>query len=131
MVGVSIAQARRAWLLYGLRNKILPRISISRPANFETLLSAEEVADLSSIFQRFANDFNIDPSTEVAQDQPFRLEFFSAFNQITRDIDAVLPSLLRDGVSTGVHASMYHQWIWLHSWCLILTIGGQLQITPT
>ena len=29
-----LADLRRAWLLYGLRNKILPRISISRPSNF-------------------------------------------------------------------------------------------------
>lgn len=77
------------------------------------MLSAEEVADLSSIFQRFAHDFNIDPSTEVAQDQPFRLEFFSAFNQITRDVDAVLPSLLRDGVSTGVQASIPPSQVWI------------------
>eukprot|EP00435_Cladocopium_sp_Y103_P008319 s502_g2.t1 len=61
---------------------------------------AGSVADLAEIFRRFARDFRMNPSTQVAPDQPFRLEFFSAFNQITKDIDATLPSLLTDGVTT-------------------------------
>ena len=122
MEGVSIAQEtghladlRRAWLLYGLRNKILTRISLTKPTNLQTLLSVDKVADLSTIFERFVQDFNIDPSTEIAQDQPFRLDSFTALNQITKDIDAKLPSLLQDGVFPGVQASIPPSQVWIRA----------------
>ena len=72
--------------------------------------------------------------------QPFRLEFFSTFNQITRDVDAVLPSLLQNGVSTGVQASIPPSQVWIqHVPSVDLASQlvshfdncGQLQITPT
>ena len=95
----SLVDQMQAWCLHGDRYKrIAAHIAQSKP---EHPLSAEEQ---DSLLEMAATCLNLPPQSAAAieKGQPFRLGLLSHLASITQDIDRHLPSILAQGVPTGV-----------------------------
>ena len=105
---LPLASRLQAWCLQQDRHKrIAAHIAQSKP---EHPLSPEqqELLDIAS------DCLNLPPSEtgHIEAGQPFRLSLLARLAQLTADIDKSLPSILAEGVPTGVHEPIVssNQW---------------------
>lgn len=104
---------RRCFLLKGMEWKILVEPSNTEEINWETLLSDEQIHYLRALTIKFIESQGKTATTAMAPDQPFYLDILEALCEIVSDEDSMLPSALRQGVSTGILEPLPSSGIWI------------------
>ncbi|CAE7754378.1 unnamed protein product [Symbiodinium sp. KB8] len=108
----GISKASKAWMQWAqksdLSNRVFAHISQSRP---EHLLSQEEQSEALAIL---CSALNLDQASmaTVSPGQPFRLQLMQALAELTDDPDQDLPSILAEGVHTGVFSEIKPSGLW-------------------
>ena len=106
------SKASQAWLTWAhktdLPKRVFAHISQSRA---DHPLSAEEQSQALEILCS-ALDLDRDSMAEISPGQPFRLALMQAFAQRIEDPDADLPSMLAEGVHTGVFSEIKPSGLW-------------------
>ena len=108
----GLSKASQAWLTWAhktdLPKRVFAHISQRRP---DHPLSAEEQSQALEILCS-ALDLDRDSMAEISPGQPFRLALMQTLAQRIEDPDADLPSLLAEGVRTGVFSEIKPSGLW-------------------
>ncbi|OLP82493.1 hypothetical protein AK812_SmicGene36851 [Symbiodinium microadriaticum] len=108
----GISKASKAWIQWAqksnLSHRVYAHISQSRP---EHPLSQEEQSETLAIL---CSALNLDQASmaTVSPGQPFRLQLMQALAKLIEDPDQDLPSILADGVHTGVFSEIKPSGLW-------------------
>ncbi|CAE7386508.1 unnamed protein product [Symbiodinium sp. KB8] len=108
----GISKASKAWIQWAqksdLSHRVFAHISQSRP---EHPLSQEEQSEALAIL---CSALNLDQASmaTVSPGQPFRLQLMQALAELTDDPDQDLPSVLAEGVHTGVFSEIKPSDLW-------------------
>ena len=108
----GISKASKAWIQWArksdLSHRVFAHISQSRP---EHPLSQEEQSEALAILCSALNLDQASMST-VSPGQPFRLNLMQALAEIIEDTDQDLPTILAEGVHTGVFSEIKPSGLW-------------------
>ena len=108
----GISKASKAWIQWAqksdLSHRVFAHISQSRP---EHPLSKEEQAEALAILCS-ALDLDQASMASVSPGQPFRLELMQALAKLIQDPDQDLPTVLAEGVHTGVFSEIKPSGLW-------------------
>ena len=108
----GLSSASQAWLKWAqksdLSKRVFAHISQSRP---DHPLSKEEQSEALAILCS-ALDLDHDSMAAISPGQPFRLQLMQTFSQRIGDPDADLPSMLAEGVHTGVFSEIQRSGLW-------------------
>ena len=108
----GISKASKAWLQWAqksnLAHRVFAHISQSRP---EHPLSQEEQSEALAVL---CSALNLDQASmaTVSPGQPFRLELMQALAKLIEDPDQDLPTVLAEGVHTGVFSEIQPSGLW-------------------
>ena len=108
----GISKASKAWIQWAqksnLSHRVFAHISQSRP---EHPLSQEEQSEALAILCSALN-LDQDSMETISPGQPFRLKLMQALAQLIEDPDQDLPSMLAEGVHTGVFSEIKPSGLW-------------------
>ena len=108
----GISKASKAWIQWAqksdLSHRVFAHISQSRP---EHPLSQEEQSEALAILCSALNLDQASMST-VSPGQPFRLNLMQALAKLIEDTDQDLPTVLAEGVHTGVFSEIKPSGLW-------------------
>ena len=108
----GISKASKAWIQWArksdLSHRVFAHISQSRP---EHPLSQEEQSEALAVLCSALNLDQASMST-ISPGQPFRLNLMQALAELIEDTDQDLPTILAEGVHTGVFSEIKPSGLW-------------------
>lgn len=111
--GDMLSSLRRSFLQLMANWQLVRRLQAHvAQSSRQSLLTNEEVEHLRRVVADFLSGEGLPCSTEVAAGQPLTLDLWRGLLSLCNDVDLGLPSLLKEGVRTGIQCDIPPSGVW-------------------